>query len=208
MRRLYRTVRTRSASARTAAARRVRKIRDRTPNKREVRAALLATVPAAALFGFAGMQTASAAEPPVLSAPLTQVAPQNALPDPLPDRPPQAPAKAVEASYYGKDFAGRPTASGERFDPEAMTAAHRTLPFGSIVRVTNAATGKSVKVKINDRGPFHGNREIDLSAGAARAIGMIDAGTGKVMLDVVEQARAMRWKRPSPIAREGSVSLQ
>ena len=146
----------------------------------------MATVPAAALFGFAGLQTASAAEATVISEPfLEPVAPQNALPDPLPDRAPEAPAKAVEASYYGKGFAGKPTANGERFDPERLTAAHRTLPFGSIVKVTNAATGKTVKVKINDRGPFHGNREIDLSTAAARAIGMLDSGTAKVTLDVV-----------------------
>jgi len=151
-----------------------------------MRAALMATVPTAALFGFAGMQAASAAEPVAISAPvLDPVAPQNALPDPLPDRAPEAPAKAVEASYYGKGFAGKPTANGESFNPEALTAAHRTLPFGSIVKVTNAATGKSVKVKINDRGPFHGNREIDLSTAAARAIGMIQSGTAKVTLDVI-----------------------
>ena len=148
----------------------------------------MATVPTAALFGFAGMQSlhpvpAAAA---VVSAPVLEpVAPQNALPNPLPDRAPEAPPRAVEASYYGKGFAGKPTASGERFNPEAMTAAHRTLALGTVVKVTNAATGKSVNVTINDRGPFHGNREIDLSTGAARKLGMLATGTAKVVLDVI-----------------------
>ena len=112
----------------------------------------MATVPTAALFGFAGMQQPVPAAAAVISAPLLEpVAPANALPAPFPDRAPEAPLKAVEASYYGKGFAGKPTASGEIFNPEAMTAAHRTLPFGSIVKVTNAATGKSVNVEINAR---------------------------------------------------------
>jgi rare lipoprotein A len=68
-----------------------------------------------------------------------------------------------------------------------MTAAHRTLPFGSLVEVVDAASGKIVVVRINDRGPFHGDREIDLSEGAAREIGMTDSGTSKVSLKVVGQ---------------------
>ena len=83
-----------------------------------------------------------------------------------------APAQAEVASYYGKELAGRPTASGERFNPSAMTAAHRTLRFGTRVRVTNSRNGRSVVVRINDRGPFVKGRSIDLSSGAARAIGM------------------------------------
>ena len=86
------------------------------------------------------------------------------------------------ASYYGRRFHGRRTANGERFDMHAMTAAHRTLPFGSLVRVTSSRTGKSVVVRINDRGPFHGNRVIDLSTAAARTIGLIRSGTGRVNL--------------------------
>ena len=76
------------------------------------------------------------------------------------------------ASYYGQELAGRRTASGERFNPSAMTAAHRTLRFGTRVRVTNSHNGRSVIVRINDRGPFVKGRSIDLSSGAARAIGM------------------------------------
>ena len=87
-----------------------------------------------------------------------------------------------EASYYGRKFAGRPTASGERFDPELPTAAHRTLPLGSRVRVTNTRNGESVVVRVNDRGPFHARRVIDLSRGAARQIGMLESGTARVRL--------------------------
>ena len=83
-----------------------------------------------------------------------------------------APAQAEVASYYGKELAGRRTASGERFNPSAMTAAHRTLRFGTRVRVTNSRNGRSVVVRINDRGPFVKGRSIDLSSGAAQAIGM------------------------------------
>jgi rare lipoprotein A len=90
------------------------------------------------------------------------------------------------ASYYGKAFAGRPTASGERFDPAGLTAAHRTLPMGSLVRVTNPANGQSVTVRINDRGPFHGNRVIDLSRAAADSVGIVRAGRGRVELALVE----------------------
>ena len=87
-----------------------------------------------------------------------------------------------EASYYGDRFAGNLTANGETFDPERLTAAHRTLPMGSKVRVTNPRNGESVVVRINDRGPFHGNRVIDLSKSAARTIGLIRSGTGQVRM--------------------------
>lgn len=89
------------------------------------------------------------------------------------------------ASWYGPRFAGRPTASGERFNPSELTAAHRTLPFGSLVRVTSERTGKSIVVRINDRGPFHGNRVIDLSEAAAEAIGLKRAGKGRVSLTLL-----------------------
>lgn len=86
------------------------------------------------------------------------------------------------ASYYGRELAGNRTASGERFDPVQLTAAHRTLPFGSLVRVTNMANGDSVVVRINDRGPFHRGRVIDVSHAAAREIGMHRSGTARVKL--------------------------
>jgi rare lipoprotein A len=88
------------------------------------------------------------------------------------------------ASFYGRELAGNRTASGERFDPTALTAAHRTLPLGSQVRVTNPANGQSVIVTVNDRGPFHSNRLIDLSKAAADKIGISRAGSGKVDIAV------------------------
>lgn len=91
-----------------------------------------------------------------------------------------------EASYYGNELAGRPTASGERFDPEGLTAAHRTLPFGTRLRVTNVSNGKSVIVRVNDRGPFSGNRVLDLSHSAARNIGMLRRGEARVRMEVLK----------------------
>lgn len=90
------------------------------------------------------------------------------------------------ASYYGSRFHGRRTANGERFDMNAFTAAHKTLPFGTKVRVTNPNTGKSVVVRINDRGPFTRGREIDLSRRAATEIGLIQRGHGTVELALVD----------------------
>ncbi|MEO0642195.1 MAG: septal ring lytic transglycosylase RlpA family protein [Pseudomonadota bacterium] len=89
------------------------------------------------------------------------------------------------ASYYGKRFHGRRTANGERFDMNAMTAAHKTLPFGTRVRVTNPANGRAVTVRINDRGPFIAGRAIDLSRAAAQRLGMIQRGHARVRLDIV-----------------------
>ncbi len=90
------------------------------------------------------------------------------------------------ASYYGRRFHGRRTANGERFNMNAMTAAHKRLPFGTRVRVTNQRNGKSVVVRINDRGPFVRGRTIDLSRAAARKIGIIQSGHGRVKLEVVK----------------------
>lgn len=89
------------------------------------------------------------------------------------------------ASWYGAQFNGRRTSDGEIYNMFQYTAAHRTLPFGAVVQVTNLNNGKQVEVRINDRGPFVGNRLIDLSYSAAVAIGMIGTGTAPVRLDVV-----------------------
>ncbi|MEO1429569.1 MAG: septal ring lytic transglycosylase RlpA family protein [Cyanobacteria bacterium J06633_8] len=89
------------------------------------------------------------------------------------------------ASFYGAYFAGKKTASGERFNPSKMTAAHKTLPFGTRVRVTNMRNGRSVVVRINDRGPFIRGRVIDLSRGAAGVIGMIGRGIAPVRVEVL-----------------------
>jgi len=91
------------------------------------------------------------------------------------------------ASWYGPGFHGKLTASGEKFNQSAMTAAHKKYPFGTLVRVTNLRNGRSVEVRINDRGPFVKGRIIDLSQGAAKKIDMIQAGTVPVRLDV------LRW---------------
>lgn len=90
------------------------------------------------------------------------------------------------ASYYASKFHGRRTASGERFDMHAMTAAHRTLPFGSKVRVTNPANGNSVVVRINDRGPFTRGRAIDVSHAAAKQLGLIARGHGTVEMALLD----------------------
>ncbi|MEH2242219.1 septal ring lytic transglycosylase RlpA family protein [Nostoc sp.] len=89
------------------------------------------------------------------------------------------------ASYYGYDGSGNRTASGQRFNPEGMTAAHRSLPFGTQVRVTNTRNGRCVVVRINDRGPFVRGRVIDLSAGAARILGMMGSGVAPVHIEVL-----------------------
>jgi rare lipoprotein A len=86
------------------------------------------------------------------------------------------------ASYYGDAFRGRPTASGEPFDPDALTAAHRTLPFGTCLRVESVASGRSVEVRINDRGPFVKDRIVDLSEAAARSLELVHQGVGRVRL--------------------------
>jgi rare lipoprotein A len=95
------------------------------------------------------------------------------------------PSITGSASWYGGKFHGRKTANGERYNQNAMTAAHKSLPFGTKVRVTNAANGKSVIVRINDRGPYSGKRVIDLSRAAASAVGIIQRGVARVRVDVL-----------------------
>lgn len=91
------------------------------------------------------------------------------------------------ASYYGKRFHGRKTASGEKFDMHQLTAAHPSLPFGSVVLVQSVESGRTVKVRINDRGPFIKNRIIDLSYQAAKVLGFIHQGMEKVKIFVLQQ---------------------
>jgi hypothetical protein len=90
------------------------------------------------------------------------------------------------ASWYGPGFAGRRTTSGEIFDPGQLTAAHRTLPFGTVLRVTNLANGLSVQVRINDRGPFKPDRVIDLSRAAAEEIDMVRSGLARVRVEPLQ----------------------
>ena len=167
--------------------------------RRRTRLAIYASVPAIAVAGFAPAEPVDAGD--ILEHQITlrvgDPMPADAVPvdfSVLAEAEEEATPAAVDtaaltpvgASYYGKRFAGRPTANGERFDPYAMTAAHRTLPFGTMVEVTNVRNGKTVTVRINDRGPFHGNRAIDLSRGAAEKIDMIASGHGKVTIRTLD----------------------
>lgn len=108
---------------------------------------------------------------------------------PVPARPPSAAkprqGSADEASYYAPGFEGRPTASGEPYRAARFTAAHRTLPFGSRLRVTNLRNGRSVVVRVNDRGPYHPRRVVDLSRAAAAEIGMLHRGRARVRLELL-----------------------
>jgi rare lipoprotein A len=121
--------------------------------------------------------------------------------DVLADRPSQSPGVAEIASaigrgiqtvqegvvsWYGAQFHDRPTASGERFDSGAMTMAHPSLPFGTMVRVTNLRNGRSVVVRVNDRGPFVGKRIADLSQAAASEIGMMRRGVARARIEVLD----------------------
>lgn len=92
-----------------------------------------------------------------------------------------------KASYYADKFHGRATASGQKYDKRKMTAAHKTLPFGTVVRVTNTATGKSVDVTVNDRGPFAKGRIVDVSRAAAEKLGMIQAGVIDCTLKIIKE---------------------
>lgn len=95
-------------------------------------------------------------------------------------------SESGQASYYGNEFHGRKTANGERFDQGQLTAAHRTLPFGTRVKVTNTQNGKSVIVRVNDRGPFVKGRVIDLSISAFKSLASLNAGVVPVRLQVID----------------------
>ncbi|MEZ9280482.1 septal ring lytic transglycosylase RlpA family protein [Vibrio cyclitrophicus] len=103
-------------------------------------------------------------------------------------------ALAGKASWYGDKFHGRLTASGETYNMNANTAAHKTLPFGTIVRVTNTVNNKSVDVKINDRGPYVKGRVIDLSHKAFARIGNVKQGTVPVKIEIVDDSNIFRYK--------------
>lgn len=115
------------------------------------------------------------------------------------------------ASWYGRKFAGRPTSSMEPYDPYALTAAHRSLPLPSYARVTNLDNGREIIVRINDRGPFHSDRIIDLSYAAAGKLGFVEAGTAKVRVTVIAHPHAEPELKPSvtpkPAATQPALSL-
>jgi len=102
------------------------------------------------------------------------------------------------ASWYGADFHGRRTANGERYNMYAMTAAHKTLPLGTPVTVTHRETGRRIRVRVNDRGPFVDGRIIDLSFAAARALGSAEAGVAPVIVEAALPAAAFAATRPQP----------
>ena len=111
----------------------------------------------------------------------------NALGLPIdPTRIKSEPYQIGNSSYYAHKFHGRPTASGEIFDMNGLSAAHRELPLGTIIRVTHLGNGKAVTLKVNDRGPFIEGRILDLSLGAARELEMIEEGVAKVMIEIVK----------------------
>ena len=113
------------------------------------------------------------------------VAPPTPPQPPMPSGPVVISTHSGEASWYGPGLYGNRTANGEVFRPGTMTAAHRTLPFGTKVRVTNLWNGRRAVVRINDRGPFAGDRVIDLAHGAARELGLMRSGIAEVRLEVL-----------------------
>ena len=124
------------------------------------------------------------------------------------------PVEVGTASWYGAELEGSHTASGERFDAHAFTAASRSFPIGTSVRVTNLANGRSVVVRINDRGPFARGRVLDVSYAAARALGMVGSGTARVRIETlgddpsrITTSRA-RWRRPRRRRARASSRLQ
>ncbi|WP_294429322.1 septal ring lytic transglycosylase RlpA family protein [uncultured Treponema sp.] len=98
----------------------------------------------------------------------------------------------AKASYYAEKYHGRKTANGEIFNMNAMTCAHKTLPFGTVLRVTNLANGKNVDVRVNDRGPFVKDREIDVSKAAAQKLGMIKTGTANVKIEILSPNKTVK----------------
>jgi rare lipoprotein A len=136
---------------------------------------ILASAALMTVLGFSGTQTGSAekAAAPTLPAQTPPTKPQHHW------------FQTGRASWYGKLFQGRQTASGENYDMNSLTCAHRSLPLGSLVRVTNLNNHRSVVVRVNDRGPVPGNRVVDLSYAAAHFLGF--SGTAKVRLDLVDR---------------------
>lgn len=111
------------------------------------------------------------------------------------------------ASWYGDEFKGKPTANGEPFDPEAMTAAHKTLPLGTVVRVTNLYNDRQAELRINDRGPFVRGRIIDCSKRGARELGFLGQGTAQVRIEVVKAGKGRTGKSPTRVIGGGDGEL-
>jgi rare lipoprotein A len=167
------------------------------------------------LVVFTGLSAACAgkAVPPVTpeatAAPKEHEAPMEAgqlSPITVPD---QTYRETGVAAWYGKDFHGKKTASGETFDMNALSAAHRTLPLGTMIRVTNLDNFKSIKVRINDRGPFVKNRILDLSLAAARELDFIAQGTARVKLETLQAVNgsALYTVQAAAFAEEESARM-
>lgn len=148
-------------------------------NTRSRRYALLASAVLVTVIGVTGTQTGKAEQP-------TQG----------PHQPQHRWYQVGRASWYGKFFQGQQTASGENYDMNAMTCAHRTLPMGSLVRVTNLRNHRSVVVRVNDRGPLPQNRIIDLSYKAARMLGFGQRGTAPVRVDLITTPQLAQMTLP------------
>lgn len=122
--------------------------------------------------------------------------------------------KIGKASWYGKPFHGRLTANGERYNMYKMTAAHRTYAMNTILKVTNLKNKKSVKVRVNDRGPFYSSRNIDLSYAAAKKLGITKQGIGKVKIEVLHNskkkytAKKYTKKRPTPVKKSSKQQIK
>ncbi len=154
------------------------------------------TTPAPAAAPVPAQSPASAPTPSAASAPPPVVV---STPSPTPVSPPPPPApqrvrpvyrQTGVASWYGRDFQGRKTASGDAFDMYKLSAAHRTLPLGTVIRVTNLDNSKSITVRVNDRGPFVANRILELSYAAARALAFASKGTAHVSIEAQELPRS------------------
>lgn len=160
------------------------------------------TEPVAQMIELVPLTTAADAAPASL--------PFSPLVTPLPDDAPRPSLLGGEvareferggASWYGPGFQGRRTANGERYDMNAMTAAHRTLPFGTLVRVHSLVNGRDVEVRINDRGPYSGKRVIDVSRAAAEELGMLGMGFKEVVLLVPESTPDVAVSPPLPVSK-------
>jgi rare lipoprotein A len=133
--------------------------------------------------------------------PIPPLVAQPALALPAPPETSAKPSKTVRTSYQGSGTAGQPTASGEPYNPNDLTAASRNLPIGSTVKVTNPDTGRSVKVRINDRGPFVHGRSLDLSKRAAEKIGITHKGVARVKVTPVDSHPVSgESEAPAPVA--------
>ena len=154
-----------------------------------------------ALLGAAAPALSQSTPAPAAATPAAPAVAPAAAPAAAPAPAPVAAPAAVPAgasvetgriAWYGKKFAGRKTASGEAFNPEALTMAHKTLPFGTRVKVTNLKNKKSVTVRVNDRGPTQADRVGDVSLAAARALGMVNSGVVDAELQVVSTPAAKK----------------